>query len=348
MDKNITIKDIAKMANVSAGTVDRVIHKRGNVSRDSYEKVKEVLDRIDYQPNLIAKTLKNQKNNRIAALIPDFHLDIYWEQATRGIEKALDELKVFGITVDIFAYNNLDKESFMTNAQKVFDFNPDGIIIAPLFLQASIEWIKKYRDNGILCVSFNTFIEELNPKCFIGQDLHKSGRLAAHLIHGAEKKKGRLLVFHVDEEIEYSRNMQEKEEGFKQYFSETESRTIETVRVKFDHPQEAQATLENTLKGGSDISGVFVTTSKVFKIVDYLKKFNINAIVIGYDLIENNLSFLRNGDINFLLNQNPNQQSYLGISYLTDQLVFGKEVPRRKLLPIDIVTRENVEFYTNA
>ncbi len=53
-NKNYTIKDIARMAGVSAGTVDRVLHNRGDVSASSGEKVRKVLDEIDYHPNMFA------------------------------------------------------------------------------------------------------------------------------------------------------------------------------------------------------------------------------------------------------------------------------------------------------
>ena len=53
-NKIYTIKDIARMAGVSAGTVDRVLHNRGDVSLASMEKVQKVLDEIDYQPNVFA------------------------------------------------------------------------------------------------------------------------------------------------------------------------------------------------------------------------------------------------------------------------------------------------------
>ena len=48
--KQHTIKDIAKLAGVSKGTVDRVIHKRGKVSTKSYDKVVAILDKINYKP----------------------------------------------------------------------------------------------------------------------------------------------------------------------------------------------------------------------------------------------------------------------------------------------------------
>ena len=53
-DQNYTIKDIARMAGVSAGTVDRVLHNRGDVSPQSKAKVQKVLDEIHYQPNVFA------------------------------------------------------------------------------------------------------------------------------------------------------------------------------------------------------------------------------------------------------------------------------------------------------
>src|SRR5690606_18493447 len=46
--KNITIKDIARMSGVSAGTVDRVLHNRGRVSEEALRKVLAVLEQIDY------------------------------------------------------------------------------------------------------------------------------------------------------------------------------------------------------------------------------------------------------------------------------------------------------------
>lgn len=61
MQKKHTIRDIAELAGVSKGTVDRVIHKRGHVSPGAFEKVNKLLDEINYQPNLIARNLKKKQ-----------------------------------------------------------------------------------------------------------------------------------------------------------------------------------------------------------------------------------------------------------------------------------------------
>ena len=50
--KKIRIKDIAKLAGVSTGTVDRVLHNRGNVSESARKAVEKVLEQVDYKPNI--------------------------------------------------------------------------------------------------------------------------------------------------------------------------------------------------------------------------------------------------------------------------------------------------------
>ena len=59
----ITIKDIAARAGVSTGTVDRVLHKRPNVSKSALEKVNKALEELDYRPNMYASALAYNKNH---------------------------------------------------------------------------------------------------------------------------------------------------------------------------------------------------------------------------------------------------------------------------------------------
>ena len=67
----IRIKDIARLANVSTGTVDRVLHNRGEVSAKSREKVEKVLKEINYQPNIYAPALASKKRYTLVTLLPE-------------------------------------------------------------------------------------------------------------------------------------------------------------------------------------------------------------------------------------------------------------------------------------
>ena len=54
----MTVQEIAKLANVSAGTVDRVLHNRKGVSQKTKEKIQAIIAEHDYKPNIIARQLK--------------------------------------------------------------------------------------------------------------------------------------------------------------------------------------------------------------------------------------------------------------------------------------------------
>ena len=61
LPERIRIKDIARLADVSVGTVDRVLHGRTGVSEASRKRVEEILKQLDYQPNMYASALASNK-----------------------------------------------------------------------------------------------------------------------------------------------------------------------------------------------------------------------------------------------------------------------------------------------
>ena len=80
-NKNIRLTDIARLANVSVGTVDRVIHNRGRVSEENIRRVKEIMEQVGYRPNLIARSLAVKKPSTIALERRNEHTwrgDVVW------------------------------------------------------------------------------------------------------------------------------------------------------------------------------------------------------------------------------------------------------------------------------
>src|SRR5688572_18388399 len=181
--KNIRIKDIARLAGVSKGTVDRVLHKRGRVSPESYQKVMKVLEEIDYKPNLIARSLSSSRNYRIIALLPNPTNDAYWAETKEGIRQAESEWAHYNINIEILVFDQYSKESFKEKAQEAFFQKPDGIITAPIFYDEALIFFRLLKADGIPYVFFNTNIPEVNPLTFIGQDLFHSGKVGAELMY---------------------------------------------------------------------------------------------------------------------------------------------------------------------
>jgi LacI family transcriptional regulator len=344
MDKKYTIKDIAKLAGVSKGTVDRVLHKRGKVSPLALEKVNEVLNVINYEPNLIARNLKNNKIYRICIVLPDPKIDPYWFPCIKGVNDAIQEFKAYNILVETFYFNPEKTKSFTNINELIIEKSPDAVLLAPLFHKETIEAIKKYDSLDILVNTFNNQVESTLIKNFVGQDLFRSGRVAAKLLNTI-LDKGHIAIIHIDETYKNAIHMQEKERGFRNYFNEKENLDYKITTLKLKSPN-VEVNLKNFISENPDLSGVFITTSKAYQIAKTISEIKNKKIrMIGYDLIDENVNYLNLGVIDFLIHQKQKRQAYLGITYFVEHFLFHKETPAVTLLPIDIINSENADFY---
>jgi LacI family transcriptional regulator len=344
---NIRIKDIASLAGVSVGTVDRVLHNRGKVSKVVSDRIKKVLKSINYQPNLIAQTLGKNKEYRIVTLIPNPKLDPYWKQSFDGLQSGEVQLAQFGINfiLDYKYYDPHKKESFLEIALEIFHSHPDGVLVAPLFYYASIPFFKKLSETKIPFILFNTHLAETNALSFIGQDLFQSGRLAGELISISQKTNSSYAMVHVDEDLSNSIHLVEKERGFRDYLKNSGSANLVSTFVLSNPKSPAFEHQIESILQTPNLAGVYVSTSKVYTIARYLKKRNPSIRIIGYDLIKDNVAGLQDGSINFIINQNPMRQAKLGIQALANYLIFNKQIPSTYLFPLEVITSQNVSSY---
>ncbi|WP_404404381.1 catabolite control protein A [Jeotgalibacillus malaysiensis] len=82
---NITIYDVAREANVSMATVSRVVNGNPNVKPATRKKVLEVIERLGYRPNAVARGLASKKTTTVGVIIPDIS-NIFFAELARGIE----------------------------------------------------------------------------------------------------------------------------------------------------------------------------------------------------------------------------------------------------------------------
>ena len=86
----VTINDVAKAAGVSKGTVDRVLHNRGEVSAKSKETVLRVIEELGFRPNLYASLLASPKKITIQCIIPEYFTGEFWSLTDKGIQDAAE------------------------------------------------------------------------------------------------------------------------------------------------------------------------------------------------------------------------------------------------------------------
>lgn len=349
-DQNYTIKDIARMAGVSAGTVDRVLHNRGDVSSKSKAKVQKVLDEIHYQPNVFAIGLAAKKKYTFICLIPYYIEHDYWHSVVGGIERARQELRPFNVSVNYLCYHHGDKKSYQEACHTIRDSSVDAVLIAPNFREETIELTSYLQENKIAYAFVDFNMEEANALTYIGQDSYKSGYIAAKiLMRNYSLGEGQELVLFLSNnknnpaEIQ----MQRRLKGFMSYITEKyDNLTIHEVVLNKSNQGNNQQTLDEFFQAHPKAVLGIVFNSRVYQLGEYLRHAEHSMKgLIGYDLLKANVDLLKSGDVHYLIGQRPGLQGYCGVKALCDHVVFKKSVDSVKYMPIDILIKENIDFY---
>lgn len=342
------IKEIARIAGVSIGTVDRVLHNRGSVSPGALKKINAAIAQINYQPNFIARSLVVNKMYRFAAVVPNPDGDQYWEQTLKGFKAALEDWNHFSITVDLYQFKLNSKTSFTRAANLALKSCPDGIVITPQFYRESIAFFDKCLKATMPYVTFNTYMQEAKGLSFIGTDSHVSGMVAADLLRMSMTHNGKIVVLHFDEDLQNSRHMLEKENGFREYFKKLQKKAPQIETIVLNNPTHNYPKELKKLASSNEVDGLFVSTSKAYEIaslvdVDIEKRIKI----VGYDLLPKNIKLMQKGAIDFLINQNPLQQARASITTLANHFILKKKVAPLQFFPIEIISRYNLSSYLN-
>jgi LacI family transcriptional regulator len=344
------VKEIARRANVSIGTVDRVIHNRQGVSELTRKKINVIIEELNFQPNRMASLLASRKILNFAVLIPAVTNDTdYWSYPLNGINQAAAEIKQFGVTVNNYFYDLDSKESFTRCAEKMLKDEPHAILVAPSFVEESIVFAQKVYELGIPLAFINSDLPNQNNLTYIGPDLYQSGRLAAQLLSLTMQQQDKVLTVNISSDLKNDHHLLRKEHGFKKFFEEA-GKTTEVLTLNINETKLAavESALMSVLEAQPNIKAIFVTNSRVNIIAEILKNRKHQDIqLIGYDFLEKNIHYLKSQQITFLICQRPKEQGYLGIISLYKHLFKISEVEKSVYMPIDIITKENYQFYNS-
>ncbi|MCX6239600.1 MAG: LacI family DNA-binding transcriptional regulator [Bacteroidia bacterium] len=350
MKKNIRIMDIAEKAGVSIGTVDRVLHDRGEVSVETRDKILKIIRDFDYRPNILASSLASKKVTTFASLIPwAADKDAFWSKPQEGIDKAINQLQQYGIRLQQFYFNMEDPETFTIEAEKILELSPDGILLAPWAKRESLKFTQELDRKAIPYVFIDSNMKEANPISFIVQNSVQSGYLAAKLIDYGIVPQSNILIIHITKDLQNANHLLLREKGFFDYFETVKNKCHRIVKIEVP-PNEIEIVkkLKACILEEKSIDAVFVTNSKVNLVAGFFDQLNNRPKIIGYDLIPKNIDLLLNSKIDFLLNQNPESQGYVATNLLFDQIVRKEKVKKENYTSIDIITKENIEYYSSV
>jgi LacI family transcriptional regulator len=347
LNRQIRIKDIAARARVSIGTVDRVLHNRGEVAEATRDKILEIIEELNYQPNILASTLASKKAAVFATLLPQPPSeDGYWSKPSKGVLKRIAELKQYGIQTVPFTFNQSDSKSFIFEANRIIDLKPDGVVLAPFYKKESLLFIEQLKDLHIPFVFIDSEIKDAGQLSYIGQDSYQSGLVSGKLLDMI-LPDGNILVVHFAKEMDNQNHLIQREKAFYDWFAQRKNcpHTLFTTDVPDTDDLHWMEKIRENIRH-NNIRGIFVTNSKVFYIGQLIEKFGIeNMMVIGHDLLKENVHYLKKNLVHFLICQRPEEQGYNAINKLFRSVVQKREIEKINYTSIDIITKENVDYY---
>lgn len=340
------------MANVSIGTVDRVIHNRGRVSEETREKIKKAIAEINYKPNTAAQMLSTRTKNVIAVLIPSHSPEDYWEAVEKGICKAEAEIENYGFEIQRFYFDRYKIHSYVekiNSIRQMTDIN--GYVISPQYMQESKEFADYLHSINKPFIFIDSNIEECNQLTYFGIHSYQAGIVLSRLV---------LDRLHRDDEIMFaifqlegskrSTQIELIEEGFEDWLKELKYKgKVHKVSIPLnDANREKQLT--GFIESHPQIRAAVVFNSLSYELAGVFERNQIHTIkIFGFDLIKKNIDYLKKGYIKFLISQRPESQGYLSVKTLYRHLTFPlEEIGNVNFMPIDILMEENIDFYNEV
>ena len=307
----------------------------------------EIIGELDYRPNILASTLASKKSVLFATLLPKPpSTEGYWNKPFIGIQRRIAELPQYGVQIQPFTFNQADSKSFAAESKRIIELQPDGVVMAPFFKKEAMQFIEELKDLNIPFVFIDSEIKNAGQLSYIGQDSYQSGLVSGKLLDMI-LPAGNILVIHFAKEMDNQNHLIQREKGFYDWFANRKNNphTLFTVEVPdTDDPQWMD--LISKKIAGDNIKGIFVTNSKVFNIGRLLETMNIrDKMVIGHDLLKENLEYLKKDLVQFLICQRPEEQGYNAINKLFRSVVQKRQIEKENYTSIDIITRENADYY---
>jgi LacI family transcriptional regulator len=268
----------------------------------------------------------------------------YWTLPIRGINKAQEELASQKIEVRYFFYDKYSKKSFHQTSRDVLKGGLGGLIIAPALSGAFDEFVKTI-PKSLPYVFFDSFIPNSKYIAYIGEDSFQSGFLSGKLMCLLIKERGTIAVLKV---LPSDYHINDRVSGFVDYCTKCAPCIPRIYELDWNGTQsKRKKVFERIFIENKNLKGIFISNTLTHQVAEFVKNNpgKEKVHIIGYDLIEENIKYLKEGVIDFLISQQSEKQGYEALYTLYRHVFFKESVEKNIMMQIDIVTNENIDYY---
>ncbi|GED29932.1 LacI family DNA-binding transcriptional regulator [Brevibacillus centrosporus] len=172
--KKVTIKDVAKHAGVSIGTVSKVLNDKGYVSSGIYSRVTEAISELNYQVNANARSLKASKTNKVGVIVQDIS-NPYMMSIAKTIE---DKIRPSHYHMLVMSHNE-DPHTERELLQLILEQRVDGLVLVPT--SGNADMIQKVLDHKIPVILVDRKVEGITTDYIVDDNYYGSYESIAYL-----------------------------------------------------------------------------------------------------------------------------------------------------------------------
>ncbi|MGN0277851.1 MAG: LacI family DNA-binding transcriptional regulator [Lachnospiraceae bacterium] len=336
-----TIKEIASLAGVSRGTVDRVLNHRGAVSPQTEQKIWEIVQALDYKPNKAGIVLAAQKKNLKLGVVLLGLSTPFYDDVLIGVRSKAAELEGYNCSV-LIRQTEYSLDQQLAAIDELLGEGINGLAFSPYNDMQIREKINELYDRGIPVVTLNTDIENSKRIAYVGSNFYRSGETAAGLMHLMTKGCINVGI------VSGSRNVlchTERIAGFQSVIqSYGNIHIIDTVTNNDDEVESYELT-SKLLSTHPEINALYFSAGGVYggcRAVLSAGR-DKDMTIITNDMVDTTRDYMEKGLIAATICQQPFLQGYNPLSILFTYLTTG-ELPltEHNYVDVEIRIKENL------
>ena len=241
-----TIKDIAKALGISPSTVSRALKDHPDISPKTRRAVKELAEKLHYEPNAIALSLRSRSSKTIGVIIPEI-VHYFFSSVISGIEEiAYQE----GFTV-VICQSNEDYEKERNIIHTLMSKRVDGILVSVSKTTTNFDHFLELQESKIPVVFYDRVLNIPNSDRVIVDDYNGAYKAVEHLI-----KMGCRRIAHLatSQELLIGRN---RKNGYLQALKDNNIETDEEIILRCDTDKHAIKCIPYILSLQKKVDGIF-------------------------------------------------------------------------------------------
>lgn len=329
----VTLKEIADLAGVSLGTVDRVVNNRGKVKPATEKRIRKICGQVGYESNALAKALVlGRKETRLAIVVPGPDLNVFTSRVKAGFDAFAAKMQDYNIGLDYLFLTTNGAEEMLAHLDRIETSRPAGLVIKPIDDEAVRGRLEALAADGMPIVTCTSDLPGLSSLCFVGQDHEREGQLAANML--AAMHRAPLRVAAVVNSLAVSARKQ-RVRGFLDYVAQR-GLPFEMAEV-FEtggNPDIIFAETYGLLKRHPDLGALYVNTANLAATLKAVEAAAPSRPldVFAFGCREETADALLDGRLAFVIEEHPFKHGYEAGMVLFNHLFLKKRPDAPRLL----------------